>query len=611
LFSATVAALIVPSIADLFPTTSTTITIGPLGLFSSSTSIILANKYWLLSLLLSISCALVALSLPRWAQPPTGVTSPRYSLPEQIRLRTLFSAGIERLNFAFLVEALHCLVHIAFSLFLIGLSQYFFHVNSTIFQLAQIWIVLFFLIYAGLTVVPILRPGSPYSTPFSNSFAVACAIVLQGTYRLFYLVTSLIRGSKATPWAVRHPKDRFRDWHFLDLMKFAREKAREQAPQIDGGVLKRTLNMLRSDDDLEQFFETIPGFCASEVVDNPRRSLHILGQQRLAEALVEFFNRTLSSDRVSESVKGRRLIICMRVIEAADLSIAVPRILHLFSGDLHGVSRSVEIGHSLGVLRNSSVASLARGIITSIISINDDRDESWYKLAMDELNISKDVLRRYLDHGDSLLLANLIHTTRQFFDSLLQRDLDLTRKSLSILPSLSKFDVLNPLPELKRDFCALWNEIVEKARSSGADNNSFIGILVEIRSLYVTLHGTDAALTYFFASSASYDDLLRQPASYPLCTIPDHRCSSTTHIQEASGGTTSGTGHITTTSSPIPLSESSFGNVIATGVVPGMAATSLASSMFPPIARSPSGIGDALQPDKEITVSLTLLILPH
>ncbi|KAH9993193.1 hypothetical protein BJV77DRAFT_374242 [Russula vinacea] len=346
LFSATVAALIVPSIADLFPTTSTTITIGPLGLFSSSTSIILANKYWLLSLLLSISCALVALSLPRWAQPPTGVTSPRYSLPEQIRLRTLFSAGIERLNFAFLVEALHCLVHIAFSLFLIGLSQYFFHVNSTIFQLAQIWIVLFFLIYAGLTVVPILRPGSPYSTPFSNSFAVACAIVLQGTYRLFYLVTSLIRGSKATPWAVRHPKDRFRDWHFLDLMKFAREKAREQAPQIDGGVLKRTLNMLRSDDDLEQFFETIPGFCASEVVDNPRRSLHILGQQRLAEALVEFFNRTLSSDRVSESVKGRRLIICMRVIEAADLSIAVPRILHLFSGDLHGVSRSVEIGHS-------------------------------------------------------------------------------------------------------------------------------------------------------------------------------------------------------------------------------------------------------------------------
>jgi hypothetical protein len=375
LFSATVAALIVPSIGDLFPTTSTTITVDPLGLFSPSTSIDLANKYWLLSLLLSISCALVALSLPRWAQPPTGVTSPRYSLPEQVRLHTLFSTGIEWLNFAFLVEALHCLARVAFSLFLVGLSQYFFNVNSTIFQLAQIWIVLFFFIYAGLTVMPILRPGFPCSTPFSNITAVACTIILHGTYRLLYLVASLIPGSKATQWVVHHPKDHFRDWYFLDSMNFARDKAQKQAPQIDGHVLKRTLNMLRSDDDLEQFFEVIPGFCASEIVDNPRRSLDILGLQRLAEALVEFWNRTLSSDRVSETVKGRRLIICIRVIEAADLSIAVPRILQLFSGDRLGVSRSVEIGHSLGALRNGSVPSLARGIITSIISINDERDE--------------------------------------------------------------------------------------------------------------------------------------------------------------------------------------------------------------------------------------------
>jgi hypothetical protein len=119
------------------------------------------------------------------------------------------------------------------------------------------------------------------------------------------------------------------------------EKIEEQGSRFDGELLRRTLDMSRSDDDLERFFEAIPGFCASKIVDNPRCSLDVLGLPRLAEALIGFWNRTLSSNRVSESVKVRRLVVCVRVIEAADLSIAVPHVLHLFSGDLSEVSRSV------------------------------------------------------------------------------------------------------------------------------------------------------------------------------------------------------------------------------------------------------------------------------
>jgi hypothetical protein len=399
-------------------------------------------------------------------------------------------------------------------------------------------------------------------------------------------------------------------------MMFAQEKAQELAPQIDGYVLRWTLDMLRSDDDLEEFFEAIPGFCVSQFVADPRRSLDILGQQRSAEALVQFWNRTVSSNRVSESVKGRRLVVCIRAIEAADLPIAVPRILHLFSGDRKGVSRSAEIGHSLGILRNGNAASLARGMIAGIISINDERDERWFTLAMDELGVSEDVLRHYLDHGDSLLLANLIHITRHFFHDLLQRDssLDLTWKSLNILPSVSKFDILNTLPELQHEFCALWNEIVQQARSGGVDNNPFIDILIEIRGLCVALHSTDAALTYFFASTAGYGHLLRQPASYPICMTPDH-C-----IQEASGSTTGGASHSTITASPISLSVSPVGDVpdvqhvptldpsshATTIIVQGIADTSLTSSMAQPITRPPSGTGDVARPDEGFTANSTV-----
>ena len=552
---------------------------------SPPASLVVANSYWLLSLLLSISCALVALSLQRWAEPPTEINSSRGSLPEQARLRTLFAAGIERLNLTFLVEVLHCLMHIAFSIFLVGLLLYLFSVDFAIFLLAAAVTVLSFMAYAWLTVIPIIRPGSPYYTPFTNILAVTYAGVLYGTPRLLYLIKSLIHANMVTQGAVRYPEGRFRDW-YLSSMKF--KMAQELAPLLDSDVLKRTLDMLRSDDDLEQFFEAIPGFFASEIVQNPRGSLALLSQP-LAEALVQFWNRTLTSDRVSESVKGRRLIICMRVIEAADLSIAVPRILQLFSGDLTGVSRSVEIAHSLGVLRNGNAASLARGIITSIIAINDKHDERWSTLAMDELDISEGVLQQYLANGNSLLLANVTHITSQFFDNL-RRDSDhhLTQQSLSILPQITKFNILDTLPELQHDFCALWNKIVRQQAQMNVDN-PFRRILNEIWSLYVALHGANAA----FPS---------------LCTVPSHQ---TTHTQEVCSTTTGGASHSTTTTSPVPTSEPSLGDALATSVVSGTAITSLALSTSQPIASPPSGTGDAPRPVGGIIVSSTVLILLH
>jgi hypothetical protein len=378
---------------------------------------------------------------------------------------------------------------------------------------------------------------------------------------------------------------------------FTQEKIQEKGSQFDGEVLKRTLDMSRSDDDLEQFFEALPGFRASNIVDT--RSLDVLGLPRLAEALIGFWNRTWSSDRISESVKVRRLVVCVRVIKAADLSIAVPRILQLFRGDLGEVSRSVETGHSLRPLCNGNAASLARGIIASIIS-DADRNERWSTLVMDELGISGDVLRRYLAHGNSVLLANLIHIIRHFLYDL-QPHPDLTRGALSILPSVSKIDILNTLPELQRDFCDLWNQVVQQARScsSKADNNPFIVILVKIRCLYDNLHGVTTVQNGFS----------HQPASYPLCMVPDHHPKSTTHTQQASGSTAGGAGQTITTAFPI-VSESSPGAVLdvsrhavtGIGIALGFPETSI-PSMTEPVTQYPFNTSGDQPPDERITVS--------
>ena len=550
---------------------------------------------------------MVALSLQRWARPNSIVTSPSYSLPEQARLHALFAAAFKKFNFSSHIEALHGLVHISLGLFLTGLSLFLTLPTSVLIGLQFVT-----LMYISWTVLPVFRPGFPCSTPLTPVFAIVNGCVVRGFSRLLYLATSLFRICKgtgrATRGAHRHPKGYYRGWN---LQKLAEDKAQGLAPRFDGDILKVTLHMLRSDDDLERFLDAIPGFCASKIVHDPRQSLDILGQQRLAEALIGFWNRTLSSNVVPESIKGRRLLICMRAIEAANLAIAAPGTLRDLSFRyLGGIARSVEVGHSLGNLRHGNVAPLARGIIAGIIS-SAERNDRWSVLAMDELGISRNVLGDYLARGDSVLLANLIHITRHFFHGLLQPHPYLTREALSILPSVSKFDILNTLPKLQHDFCDLWNEVVQKTRSSMADDNPFIDILVEIRRLYVDLHGTDISLGYIFTSTTGHDDFFRQPSSYPSCVMPDHYPKSTTQPQDASGSTTGVANQTITTAFPI-LSESSpaSGDALdvshhpATdmGIIQGIADIPI-SFMDEPVTQYPSSTSGYQPPDEGITVS--------
>ena len=422
----------------------------------------IANLLWFYSLLISIYCATLTLLKLQAANPRTWVTSTRCCLIERARADVLLSAGILERSAKKSMTISLCIIFLSLLLFLSGLACFFFLVDIFKFEFSLSLISIFPNTLLVLKAMDFLRRRSPHCTPFTQE----------------------------------------------------KIKIKEQGARLDGKVLKRTLDMSRSDDDLERFFEAIPGFCASKIVDNPRLSLDVLGLPRLAEALIEFWNRTLSSNRVSESVKVCRLVACVRVIEAADLSIAVPHILHLFSGDLGEASRSVETGHSLRSLCNGD-SSLARGMIASVIS-NAERNDRWFVLAMDELGISRDVLRDYLARGDSVLLANLIHISRHFLHGLLQPHPDLTREALTILPSVSKFDILDTLPELQHDFCALWNDVVRQVQSSSTEDNPFKEILLDIWDLYVALHGT---------TTTKYD-----PLHPPLCEDKCHR-NLTTHVQ--------------------------------------------------------------------------------
>ncbi|KAI0247171.1 hypothetical protein BJV78DRAFT_955483 [Lactifluus subvellereus] len=376
--------------------------------------------------------------------------------------------------------------------------------------------------------------GGPYYAPLSSSTLRAYTGVSYGVFHILRFIT-------------RFPCFSYETWNrFDDLMhtcrerlwwgaaKRAQETASASSAEIDRRVLRRTFDALDEDHELEQFFECIPGFCSSKVVDDPKGILAEIDDPGLTYALIRFWYHTLTSSFVSEAVKQKRLTICVKAADSARLSDATEMILEdIFRRPMDGVLRSVEIGHSLGSRGNNNnedSALCAQGIVAGIIASVSvgERDYRWKALVMGQLDVSEDVLRDYLAHGDSVLLANLIHITHQFFPSYLDRVRFVPHALPDILRTISGFDIQNTLPGLQNDFCALWNEIVLEARNRG-DHRIPYYILKEIRHIYIALHqGTDSAPTAFSASTDHFAVILYQPSSYPLCNIPGHG----SHIHE-------------------------------------------------------------------------------
>jgi len=471
---------------------------------------------------MSITCALWAMMLQQSARRHLPV----YSLPEEARIRAFFDDGRKVLDFRLAIACLNFLVQIALFMFFSGVFMYMFNINSFVAILSYSWVVVFAFVYACITILPVVKLNSPVSTAASPLLVF-----------IWHSILHLHLEWRSFSWGLE-------TWAAVHVQK--------QSSRFDGRILKQTLDALalRGDDDLELFFEAIPGFCNSTVVGDPPSSLDMLGRQRLAEVLVGFLERTMTSSPVYKAIQERRLVICVGVIKTAHLTITVLRILD--------VSRSPEIGRALASLYNSDFAPLARGITAGIIS-NAKRNHGWSTLAMDELGLSEDMYLEYLSQGDSILLANLNHLTRHFLDFFRQRcdDRDVAQEALCILPLVSNFSIHNTLPKLQQDFCHLWNMIVQHARNSRVDHDPFTRILDNIRPLYNALHPTDATTV---DSSASPTNNARTHHS-PLLR-PDHRPNLHSDIHEAVGGTTDGSGQPPTSTSPIsPTPMSSPNNV--------------------------------------------------
>ena len=480
------------------------------------------NSLWFLSLVMSLSCALWATSLHQWARRYIRLTQPAGCSPEKrARMRAFFANGVDKMHIPWAVEGLPALLHLSLFLFLGGLAIFLFNIDHEVFICVVLWIGLFSVVYILITMLPLIRHDSPYYTPLSILAWFSYAIIRYAT-----LLSTRSRSPNTFEADERYRDlwNRYRSWILEGMEKTAATTASEPSSDVDIGILDWTLGALDDDNSLEKFFEAIPGFFNSKLVKDLRERLPEDISRRLSNALDGFWRRTLSSNSVVDKVKVHRLDIYLsatNLLPEADVSSILFDILF---DRWDQAPQTVAMGRTLACRYTSlheSAARYAQGIISRVLVTVRERDGLWVELAARLFDLPECDVRKYVTHGDdSVSLAILIQITRKEFSTVLLWD---------SLKAFTRFDMSNAFSGLQRDFCKLWNELVQEAKNQ--PRTFPVRILRSIRHLYIPLHqGTDAAPTAFSPSTDSLDRILSLPSSYPLCNIPSHCPDSIAHL---------------------------------------------------------------------------------
>ncbi|KAH9056258.1 hypothetical protein EDB87DRAFT_1638153 [Lactarius vividus] len=485
------------------------------------------NTLWYSSLIISLTCALFAILSQQWARQYLIAVRERDAPYNQARIREFLAKGIQNSGLALLVDAMWASHQLSFMLFILGFLILFFHIGDEgmTFSIILIWSLFWSCLYLWMSIAGSLRKDSPYHTPLSS---------------LINRFSQLIWGSKDPP---RHSSSN-RVEETLGL-KMTEESTWTILQGLDSRTLKWTFDSLNQDHEFERFFAGIPSFCNSRAVANPVGCLCKLNEdkQKLSHALIGLMHRTMTSHLISEPIRRQRIRICTRAIDAVPDLVSL-QILRRVLGEWEGLLESVDFGSA--ILRTSGnrnsdphTAFCACCIVAIVIARRKVYGDHWSGLTSQFITSDMEVwdgtsrftLRGYLEHGYSALLANLIFITRtilRFHYGLSQNVLsDISSKTLSEV--LSNIDMQLASPEMRREFCRLWNDLVQIAQDGTSPHTPTIAteILRHLRKSYIALH--ESTDTSRFYTSPNDDNLFRLlGSSYPSCDMHNHRTSPQT-----------------------------------------------------------------------------------
>ena len=255
------------------------------------------NSLWFLSLAISLTCALLATFLQQWARRYIRTTQPQYSPHKRGRIRAFFAEGVDNLQLPWAVEALPALLHTSLFLFFAGVLVFLFNTHHNVFGAVAWWIALVTAAYITITFMPLFRPDSPYYAPLSSSAWFLATGILTLLFQSLYWIGDWLDCFSDSTWQHFNKRGKhYYVWFVNGLSKTAEDVARKLSPAIDGRALLWTLDRCDEDQELLRFFEGIPSFCNSKVLEDP------LGVSRVSwMSNLETSSRTFQRVRVTAS----------------------------------------------------------------------------------------------------------------------------------------------------------------------------------------------------------------------------------------------------------------------------------------------------------------------
>ncbi|KAF8256828.1 hypothetical protein EI94DRAFT_178304 [Lactarius quietus] len=381
--------------------------------FSPPKYAILVNALWFLSLVISLTCALLATLLQQWARRYLKVTQPRYSLHKRARIRAFFAEGVDKFLLPWAVEALPTMLHVALFLFFSGLSVFLWNVNLTIFNLVLSWVGLCAALYGCITLVPLFRHDSPYHTPLSFPIWYIVTGIPIVKFRVLRWLSTFPRLRYAAYDRFRHLERTYRKLLTQGLQKMAEETALNLPPAIDTRAFLWTFDSLDEDHELERFFAGLPGFRSSRMVKDPLPDLTSDQGGKLLNTWIGLSDRTFSSDLLPEWVKSRRTVICTKSFNPTDFPIwqVLGRIV---SEDQYGPVQSAEIAplvRGWGNGGDEETTTVMQALVSSVVARAQRRDDLWFAMASNEMGISESVLRNHATHETVLARAPVFESS--------------------------------------------------------------------------------------------------------------------------------------------------------------------------------------------------------
>jgi hypothetical protein len=305
---------------------------------------------WALSLVLSLTSALLAILIQQWVRRYIELPLlPRLS-SERARVRSYLFLGTLNFGIHHAVEAAPMLLHLSVFLFFIGLVMFFIIVNKVVAIILSIFVGITGMAYFTLTILPCIYRNCPYGTPVSSilwclwhASAFFATFSLRWILRRFYaLLVPYNQGDiesgkqrKLTQWL--NTIDNSLDKHgkyIKDGFRFSIIQGALEAPVVvDVKALDWLLKLpgMAEKGKIQDFVVNTPGDMLAQLMSGPIESGRIIFRDHLLALLRSCAPHTVELG--DEYVRRRRLSVCLD---------AVLRIVKA-SSDPYGVSLSESV----------------------------------------------------------------------------------------------------------------------------------------------------------------------------------------------------------------------------------------------------------------------------